>query len=109
MLAIIERALGAPRKLSRVTVSIGPLSGVSPDSLSFCFAPIAIEAGFGSPELVFRRKGIMVECASCGGVEEMVEPGAPCSSCGSRDRSILSGMECTVESVEIEDREEAGR
>ncbi len=109
MLALIERALGARRRLSKVTVAIGPLSGVSPESLSFCFSPIAAEAGFGNPQLVFRRLGVRVRCSSCGGIEEILEPGAPCCCCGSSERSILSGMECTVESVEIENGEEAAQ
>lgn len=108
MLGVIERALGARRELSKVTVVIGPLSGVSPESLSFCFAPIAREMGFGSPELVVRKPGVRVRCAACGRTEELIEPGAPCSSCGSSDRGILSGMECTVESVEMDDGEGAG-
>lgn len=103
MLALIERALGARRELSKVNVVIGPLSGVSPESLSFCFTPIAREMGFGSPDLVVLRSAAEAKCNSCGTTEEILEPGAPCSSCGSPDRTIVSGMECTVESVEEED------
>jgi Zn finger protein HypA/HybF involved in hydrogenase expression len=59
--------------------------------------------GFGNPELVVIRAGIRVVCLSCGTAGVLDRPDTPCPSCGSMDRNITSGMECTVESVEIEE------
>ena len=103
MLRIIGNVLGARRELSTVTLVLGPLSGVSAESLQFCFCQIAEMRGFGSPELVIRDVPAVVHCRSCNNNYEAKEFYEGCPFCGSFEREILSGRECMVESVEIEE------
>jgi len=41
MTRIIGEALGRKAPLERVNITVGPLSGISPESLRFCFTEIA--------------------------------------------------------------------
>ncbi len=102
MAEVIISVLGGPRRLSTVTVVMGPLSGVSWESLSFCFTEIASVRGLGSPELVVRKTGAEMRCLHCGHAwhGSDFEPGCP--ACGSWDRRIVSGREFFVESVEFD-------
>jgi hydrogenase nickel incorporation protein HypA/HybF len=102
MAEVIISALGGARRLAAVTVVMGPLSGVSWESLSFCFTEIASTKGLGSPELVVRKTVAEMRCSQCGHVwhSDDFEPGCP--ACGSWDRRIVSGREFFVESVEFD-------
>jgi hydrogenase nickel incorporation protein HypA/HybF len=103
MFRVIEKALGCRRELCTVTLVLGPLSGVSGEALRFCFGEVASSRGFGRPELVIRRTPARIECSDCGLGYEAEDFYDGCPSCGSLNRRILSGRECMVESVEIEE------
>lgn len=106
MLDLIESALHGARPLDRVDVTIGPLSGISPEALSFCFSEIARSRGFGEPELAIRRVDARLICTDCGREYETSDFYCFCPACGSMNRRILSGREFTVESVEFEEDDE---
>lgn len=101
MAEIIVSALGGPRLLASVTVVIGPLSGVSGESLSFCFAEVASRRGLGRPELVVRKTMAEMLCSQCGHPWRSDDFSPGCPACGSWDRRIVSGREFFVESVEL--------
>ncbi len=103
MLRVIEQALGRKQNLCIVTLVLGPLSGVSAEALRFCFSEVASYRGFGSPELVIKKTLARIHCTGCGDDYEAADFYEGCPSCGSLNRKILSGRECMVESVEIEE------
>jgi hydrogenase nickel incorporation protein HypA/HybF len=105
MFRVIEKVLGRRRELAAVTLVLGPLSGVSGEALRFCFGEVASSRGFGRPELVIRKTKARIQCRGCGGEYEASDFYEGCPSCGSLDRNILSGRECMVESVEVEEEE----
>lgn len=100
---IIGRAIGGARPLDRVNVTIGPLSGISPESLRFCFTEVANSEGFGRPELVITEIAARLVCLACGNEYQAADFYDGCPSCGSIDRKILSGREFTVDSVEFDE------
>jgi len=51
ILDLIERQIGGAQALAHVDLCVGPLSGVSADSLEFCFTTVAKQRGFGEPIL----------------------------------------------------------
>jgi len=102
MAEVIISALGGPMTLSTVTVVIGPLSGVSGESLAFCFTEIASARGLGRPELVVRKTRAEMRCTRCGHVWHSDDFSPGCPACGSWDRRIVSGREFFVESVELD-------
>jgi hydrogenase nickel incorporation protein HypA/HybF len=103
MIRLIERTLGSRKDLLTVTLTVGPLSGISPESLRFCFSEIAGQRGFGSPELLVNITLAAIRCRSCGLEYETSDFQVGCPSCSSVEMDILSGRECTLESVEIEE------
>ena len=107
ILAIIEEAVGSKKEITSVHMTIGPLSGICPDSLRFCFTEIAKQEGFGSPELVLNEVKAKVHCYGCESDYEATEFIEGCPDCGSLNRRILSGDEFTVDWVEVEDDKDA--
>ena len=106
MLGIIKSTLKKTRPITRVTVVLGPLSGVSPESLAFCFTETAKLRGFGSPELEIRTTRAGMKCTDCGNEWESADFTPGCPQCGSWNREILSGREFYMESIELEDADE---
>jgi hydrogenase nickel incorporation protein HypA/HybF len=103
MTRIIGEALGRKAPLDRVNITIGPLSGISPESLRFCFTEIARMEGFGEPELVITHTEARLLCLECDTEYEAADFYQGCPECGSISRRILSGREFTVDSVEIDE------
>ncbi|MCK4807124.1 MAG: hydrogenase maturation nickel metallochaperone HypA [Candidatus Aegiribacteria sp.] len=103
MTRIIGNVLGRKVPLDRVNVTIGPLSGISPESLRFCFTEIAKIEGFGEPELVINLTKAKIICLECSTEYEAKDFYQGCPDCGSISRRILSGREFTVDSVELEE------
>jgi len=101
ILDLIERQLGAPQPLAQVELRIGPLSGVSPDSLLFCFATVARERGFGEPVLSVERTLVDISCQTCGIRYRVPDPIEPCPACGSWKRAILAGDELQLLSATL--------
>lgn len=104
MVDLIETRLGRKTPLKSVSVTIGPLSGVSPDALAFCFPEVAYETGFGRPDFLLNKEEAEADCLSCStryGLQDFTEA---CAKCGSMDRKLLKGDRFTLDSVEtIED------
>jgi len=103
MTRIIGSALGRKVHLDRVNITVGPLSGISPESLRFCFTEIAKIEGFGEPELVINLTRAKLICLDCDTEYEAKDFYQGCPDCGSISRRILSGREFTVDSVELEE------
>jgi len=101
ILDLIERQLGEPHELSDVELRIGPLSGVSPDSLLFCFATVAKERGFGEPVLTVDRTLVDIHCEACQTRYQVPDPIDHCPKCGSWKRTILAGDELQLLSATL--------
>ncbi len=93
ILDLIERQIGKVEILSEVELRVGPLSGVSADSLDFCFTTIAMQKGFGTPRLKLERTLVDIQCEGCHVRYQVPDTTDPCPSCGSWHRTILSGDE----------------
>ena len=96
ILDLIERKLGEPVALESVDLRIGPLSGVSPDALEFCFARVAEARGYGTPELKIERMQVLVVCDDCHAEYATLDVYLPCPFCSSFRRTIASGQELTL-------------
>ena len=95
--------VGPSKKITRVFVTIGPLAGIAPDILSFCFPEVCSMRGMGKPELVVDRTAVKMKCESCATEYEGVDLFSRCPSCGSLERTLGSGREFRIDSVEVED------
>jgi hydrogenase nickel incorporation protein HypA/HybF len=106
-MAITESVISAvsekvgERRVQRVSLAVGRLSGVVAESLYFYF-DLATE---GTPLEGSKLEIIDIpgraRCRSCGAEVELEDMIALCT-CGSADLEILSGEELTIKEVELE-------
>jgi len=101
ILDLIERQIGAPHALAEVELCIGPLSGVSAESLEFCFTTVAHERGFGKPVLSIVRTDVVIHCESCQETYAVDNLMSFCPHCNSWKRTIQSGDELQLVSASL--------
>lgn len=88
------------RVVREVRLEVGRLSGVSADSLRFCFELAAAETGVGGASLVIDEPPGRAHCVSCGEEFAVDDPILLCA-CGSSDVRILAGEELRILSVSV--------
>lgn len=105
-LAIAESVLDAitartaERKVHAVCLEIGKLSGVSPDSLRFCFELAAAGTGIDGAVLDIIEPAGRARCGSCSQEFAVADLILLCA-CGSSDVQILAGDELRIISVKV--------
>jgi hydrogenase nickel incorporation protein HypA/HybF len=102
ILSTIEQHLGGKKILTRINLSIGPLAGISAESLEFWFSEIAKDKGFGTPVLEIKKTTATAVCAHCKNTYEVRSFYSSCPQCGNFERTVSSGYECVIDSIEME-------
>ncbi|MDT4894379.1 MAG: hydrogenase nickel incorporation protein HypA/HybF [Pseudonocardiales bacterium] len=87
-------------RVQGVRLEIGRLSGVSADSLRFCFELATAGTGLDGARLQIEEPDGRGECATCGTVFDVPDLVRLCP-CGSADVRILAGEELRILSVEV--------
>lgn len=83
-----------------VYLEIGPLSGVVPDSVRFCFDLVTEGTNLAGAKLEISQPNARCACADCG--HEFAPDGPiPICRCGSTAVSVLSGQELRITAVEV--------
>ena len=103
ILDLIAQQASSTFELDEVELCIGPLSGVSPESLEFCFPIVSKQRGFGVPRLLVHRTKVRVMCLDCQREYSTVDMMSFCPHCCSRQRSIISGDELELVSAKIKE------
>lgn len=103
MLSAIEDQLGGVKRLVGAQVTLGPLAGICPSALSFGFAEVADARGFGRPELTINEVPARLVCLACHEEYTAADLMELCPHCGHLERTVLSGDEFTLDSVELEE------
>lgn len=87
--------------VSRVTLTLGEVSGVIPDYLADCWKWAAEKDDLvrGS-ELVVEEAPAVTLCNACGRTYGTVAHGKTCPHCGSSDTVLASGNEVELTSIE---------
>ena len=101
IVAIVGDAAGG-RRVSRVTVEIGKLSGVMAEAIAFCFEVVARGTGLDGATLEIREIEGRARCLACGGEFAVQTLYAPCG-CGSRRIVVLAGEELKIKTMELEE------
>lgn len=101
MFEIISKNIDGKKDLERVSITLGPLSGISAESLSFCFDEVAFTKGFGKPLLLINKTLANIRCRNCNIEYKTDDFYNICPNCSSVDKEILSGNEFTIDSVEV--------
>jgi hydrogenase nickel incorporation protein HypA/HybF len=94
------------RRVTRVILEIGTLSGVMADAVAFCFEIVAEGTALAGAALDIRQIDGRARCRDCGEEFAAETLYAPCP-CGSRHTERLAGEELNIKAMELEDREAA--
>jgi hydrogenase nickel incorporation protein HypA/HybF len=109
--AVRDRSREVPRRVGRIWVRVGDLSGVDPDALGFCFEVVRGEwVELAEAALAIERCPARVRCRECGTEAELagLEAGPVGSMveacpCGSADREVVGGRELDVVRLELQE------
>jgi hydrogenase nickel incorporation protein HypA/HybF len=96
--AVLDRT--GERTVTAVNLRVGPLSGVLPDAMRFCFDVASAGTPLAGARLMIDEPQGQARCRSCYDEFELADPILLCP-CGSADVEILSGRELMLVSVEV--------
>jgi hydrogenase nickel incorporation protein HypA/HybF len=91
------------RKVTRIELTIGRLTGIVPECVKFQFDIIGRRTIAADAELVFCRPQAEIRCLNCAttflseGLEDL-----RCPSCNLQHIEVITGRELTVDSIEWE-------
>jgi hydrogenase nickel incorporation protein HypA/HybF len=101
IVAIVSEAAHG-RRVCRVTLEVGKLSGVMVDAIRFCFDIVAEGTVLQGAALEIREPAGRALCRGCGAEFETAALWTACA-CGSRDVVRLQGEELSVKTMELEE------
>jgi hydrogenase nickel incorporation protein HypA/HybF len=101
IVAIVGEAASG-RRVRRVMLSIGRLSGVLPDAISFCFDAAAQGTALAGARLDIRLLDGRATCDACG-AEFAAETIVARCTCGSHRITLIAGQELDITAMELEE------
>jgi hydrogenase nickel incorporation protein HypA/HybF len=91
------------RSVIKVTLNIGELAGVLPESLSFCFELLAKSTIAENAVLAINRIPIRALCSGCQITFQIADNRYLCPRCGKTTIELTSGRELQIAQLEVED------
>lgn len=101
IVAIVDEA-AAGRRVSRVTLDIGRLSGIMDDAIRFCFPIVAAGTALAGAALDINLIDGRAKCGDCDAEFFADTLFTPCP-CGSRRTIRVAGEELLVKTMELEE------
>jgi len=92
-------------RVRRVVLKVGHMRQVDPELLSFAFEVAAKGTVSEGAEISVLELPIIFSCRSCGKETNSEAMVFTCANCGSANVELRSGMELTIESMEVESRQ----
>ena len=92
----------AAEKVVRITLNVGPLSGVEPDLLRHAYPVAAAGTVAENAELIMESSDIVVRCSQCDAETTVAPNKLLCGSCGDFRTRVVSGDELILMSVELD-------
>ena len=89
-------------RVHRITLSIGPLSGVEPDLLQHAYPLATAGTVAEDAELVIEIPDVVVRCSQCDSETTVTANKLLCGSCGDFQTRVISGDELTLMRVELD-------
>ncbi|MGO9955205.1 MAG: hydrogenase maturation nickel metallochaperone HypA [Solirubrobacteraceae bacterium] len=90
-----------------VSLRVGHMRQVVPDSLRFCFEIVARDTACEGAELRMTEVEVTLECRDCEHGWSPQGPAFRCPDCGSAAVTVTGGEELLIEYIEVEDKEDA--
>lgn len=101
---VVKHAAG--RQVAVVSLRVGHLRQVVPDTLEFYFGFVADGTVCAGARLEQELVPARLSCSPCERAWEIDFPSFRCPSCGGTNVEVLSGNEFEVESIEVEEEAE---
>ena len=89
------------RRVARVRLRMGPLSGVDPVLLRHAFLSISTGTRVEGAVLTIDEAPLRVVCDSCGASTDAYPNHLSCAQCGDWRTRLVSGDELTLDSIEL--------
>lgn len=89
------------RSVGRITVRLGPLSGVEPDLLDRAFGIARAGDYTAGARLVLESAPVRIRCRSCANEAEAAPNRLVCASCGDYHVELVGGDELLLASIEL--------
>jgi hydrogenase nickel incorporation protein HypA/HybF len=87
--------------VTRITLSIGPLSGVVPELLERAFYLARAAGPAAYAELAIESTGIKVRCRTCGAESEATPSRLICAACGDYHTDLVEGDQLILKRIEF--------
>jgi len=97
----VAREHGA-RRIARLRVLIGPLSGVDGEQLARSYTIARAGTLTAEATLEWSASAVRVRCEQCATTSEVPTQRLLCGACGSWQTHVVSGTELTLQSVELD-------
>ena len=101
-LALEKAAEAQAKKITRINLIVGELSGVVGDCVQFYFDHISKNTIAEGAALNFETKPTQIRCRKCERVFIPANSDWSCPGCHENSPEIVSGRECYMESIEVE-------
>jgi hydrogenase nickel incorporation protein HypA/HybF len=89
------------RRVEKIVLMIGPLSGIEPALLKNAFPIASVSTVAEDAKLVIDHSPVRVRCTTCGAESEAAPNRLLCGSCGDFRTRLVSGDEMTLVSLEL--------
>jgi len=93
-------------KVRSVTLRVGALAGIVPESLEFCFTALTTDTPLDGARLTIGRVPLAATCRACGVTSEIHLESFACPACQDSNIEVLSGTELQVTEIETDDGSE---
>ena len=90
------------RRVTRVHLEVGKLSGIMAQAIAFCFETVCKESAIDGAVLSIQEVDGRARCRTCGAEFATPTLFTPCG-CGSRDLVRLAGEELKITTMELEE------
>lgn len=90
------------KRITRINLVIGGMSGIVDDSVRFCFELLSQDSIAHNAELTFRRVPTRLHCRKCDLAFEPDSEQWGCPRCRKWDVELQAGSEFYVDSIEVD-------
>jgi hydrogenase nickel incorporation protein HypA/HybF len=90
------------RRVLRIGVRVGEVSGVNADALDFCFGMMTKDTELEGAALDLERVPVGYRCDDCGRQFPAADFTVACPACGSQDTRLVAGDELAMSYLELE-------
>ena len=102
-IALQQGKAAKAKKITSINIAVGQLSHITPESVSLCFGTLSENTIASGAALNLRYIPAELACNACGKTFQASHPPWICPHCHHESASVVSGHECYVESIDIDE------